>query len=112
MQASVKRPFFEAPAPSIQIADDHLMLLPDDSHEVGPAVAVQVGHGDVDRAVALVEYLRCEARLRPILRPILKEDDLAGLVPTKGGDNEILLARAAEVSGANVGDAADIAEQR
>ncbi len=111
MRGGEERLLAELAAALVQEGDHRLVLLADDRDEVRPAVAVEVRDRHVDGAVAVVNDVRHELRLGPVGRLIFEEEDLAGGVEAEGGDDQVELARAAEVGGLHVGHPADALQQ-
>ena len=89
-----------------------LVLLRDERHEVGPAVAVEVGDRHVDRPRPRVERVLGELRRRPVGRLVLVVERAADLAEAVGGDHEVEVAVAVEVGGLHVGVAGDVLDQR
>ena len=87
------------------------MLLADEGDEIGIAVAVEIGDGHVNRAMAVIDHVGHKDRLGPIGSPVLQIDDLARATPAEDGDDQVELAVAVEISRLHVRDAAHPFEQ-
>ena len=90
---------------------DRLVLLAQEGHEVGPAVAIEVGHRHVNRAVAWVDRRGNEDRPAGVGRTVFQQEDPPGFQPSELGNNQVEIPVAVEVRGLGVGDAAKPAGQ-
>ena len=102
----------ELAASFIQECHDGLVLLGNQCDEIGLAIAIQVGNGDMRGAMAAVEHLRKEGRLLRISRLVCQKENPARVVPAEFRDHKIDLAIAGEIRGPYIGDAADAIENR
>src|SRR5262249_32947228 len=93
--------------PFVDESDDRPVLLTDEGDKIRPAIFIQIADRDVDRAMAVVEDVRRELRLRPVRGPIFQVDDFAGEPPAENANDQVQLAVAVEIRGLNIGDSAD-----
>src|SRR5579864_1564909 len=88
------------------------MFLANEGHEVRLAVAVEVGHWNMDRSMPVIEYLLLEFGMIPIGCVVLQENDFTRCMQTENGHNQVQLAGSTKVGGLHVGYAAHLVEQR
>src|SRR5690606_35687757 len=103
----VERARLELAAAFVVERDDGLVLLSDDGDEIGTPVAVEIDDGDVDRAGAAIDRLLLETRLHALFGDVLEIEDLADATPSEDRRDEIEIAVAVEIGGADVRDAAE-----
>jgi len=80
-----------------------LPFLADQGHEIGAAVAVQVVNRDVDRTRPAVDRLGLEAGTFPARRRVSQQEDLARLVVSKFGHDQVEIAVGVEVRRPHIG---------
>jgi hypothetical protein len=93
------------PGAVVEEGDDRLVLLREEGHEVGKAVSVEVGHGDVYGPGPDVHDPAGERRVGPVGGPGLEQVDRPHPAPPEGGHDEVEIAVAVEIRRLHVGHA-------
>ena len=95
----------EAALPVAQERNHGLVMLGEEGDEVRMAVAIEVGHRDVDGPAARVDLALHEDRGAIVGGAVLEQEHPSRRAPAEGGDDEVEVAVAVEVGGLDVRDA-------
>src|SRR5262249_23470915 len=89
-----------------------LVLLTDQGHKVGPAIAVKITHRDVNRPMPAIHHVPDKYRPGPVGSSAPQVKDPPFLAPAEARHDQVELAVAIEVGRLHVGDAPDSLQQR
>jgi hypothetical protein len=92
---------------TVEVGDHLLVLLRQERHDVGLAVAVDVHDRHVDRTGPRIDRVALELRAGPVRGLVLVHEDSADRVPAKRRNRQVEVAVAVEVGRLHVGGARD-----